>query len=320
VSVRRPPIGRDAFVASRRERWERLERLLVDGPSSASEWSELAGGYRALCADLSIARSAGMPSDVQDVLDDLAGRAHNRLYAVRPTGWGAALVHDALVGFPRELRLQWRFFLLSTVLFYGPFVLGGVWAAVDPSFAATVLTPEMVEQMERMYSSAEQGRGFGGDVTMAGFYVLNNVGIAFRCFATGALFGIGSIYCLVYNGLVIGTVAGHLGGAGLGGNLLSFVAGHAAWELTGVCVAGAAGLRLGWALVATGGSSRAGSVRRASGAIYRLVVGAAFLLLVAAAIEGFWSAGPMPFAARLVFGAAQIVIVAGWLAFGGRTR
>jgi uncharacterized membrane protein SpoIIM required for sporulation len=320
VSARRPPVGRDAFVAPRRERWDRLERLLHEGPATASEWSELAAGYRALCSDLSIARSAGMPSVVQDMLDDLAGRAHNRLYAVRPTGWGAALVRDALVGFPREVREQWRFFLLASVLFYGPFVVGSVWAAIDPSFAAAVLSEAMVEQMERMYGSDDLARGFGGDVTMAGFYVLNNVGIAFRCFATGALFGVGSIYCLVYNGLVIGTVAGHLGSVGLGGNLLSFVAGHAAWELTGVCVAGAAGLRLGWALVATGGATRAGSVRRASGAIYRLVVGAAFMLLVAAAIEGFWSASPLPFAARLVFGAVQIALVALWLTFGGRDR
>jgi len=307
-------------VAARRERWDQLERLLADGPASASGWSELAGAYRAICADLSVARSAGMPSDVQDVLDDLAGRAHNRLYAVRPTGWGRALVGDALVGFPRELRLQWRLFLLASVLFYGPFVLGAVGAAVDPSFAAAVLSPGMLEQIEQMYASDDLVRGVGGDVSMAGFYVLNNVGIAFRCFATGALFGIGSIYCLVYNGLLIGTVAGHLAGVGLGRNLLSFVAGHSAWELTGVCVAGTAGLRLGWALVATGGSTRAGSVRRASGAIYRLVLGAAFLLLVAAAIEGFWSAGPAPFPARLAFGAVQILIVALWLTFGGRAR
>jgi len=320
VTARRPPIGRDAFVAARRARWDDLERLLAEGPTTANEWSELAGAYRAICADLSIARSAGMPSDVQDVLDDLAGRAHNRLYTVRPTGWGKALVRDALVEFPRELRAQWRFFLLATVLFYGPFVLGAVGAAVDPSFGAAVLSREMLEQLEHMYSSDDLARGFGGDVSMAGFYVLNNVGIAFRCFATGALFGVGSIYCLVYNGLVMGTIVGHLAGVGLGRNVLSFVAGHSAWELTGVCVAGTAGLRLGWALVATGGSTRAGSVRRASGTIYRLVVGAAFLLLVAAAIEGFWSAGPAPYPARLVFGSIQVFLVALWLTFGGRAR
>jgi uncharacterized membrane protein SpoIIM required for sporulation len=320
LSARRPPIGRDAFVAERRERWRALERLLAEGPATGAEWSELASSYRAICADLSIARSAGMPSDVQDVLDDLAGRAHNRLYAVRPTGWGRTLVHDALVGFPRELRAQWRFFLLATTLFYGPFVVGAIGAASDPSFGAAVLSPEVLAEVERAYATDDLVRGFGGDVTMAGFYVLNNVGIAFRCFATGALFGLGSIYSLVYNGLFIGTIAGHLAGVGLGGNLLAFVAGHSAWELTGVCVAGAAGLRLGWALVATGGLTRASSVRRASGTIYRLVIGAAFLLLVAAAIEGFWSAGPLPTPVKLVFGVVQIGIVAAWLTFGGRTR
>ena len=52
---------------------------------------------------------------------------------------------------------------------------------------------------------------------MAGFYVWNNVGIAFRCFATGALFGLGSVFYLVYNGLVLGTIEGHLWARGMAG-------------------------------------------------------------------------------------------------------
>jgi uncharacterized membrane protein SpoIIM required for sporulation len=273
-----------------------------------------------VCADLSVARSLGMPTDVQDALDDLAGRAHNRLYNVRPAGWGLALLRDAIAGFPRELRAQWPFFLAAILLFYGPFLVGFAGASTNPAFAARVLPEEMLVQVEQAYATDDLSRGFGGDVTMAGFYVFNNVGIAFRCFATGALFGLGAVYSLVYNGLIIGTVAGHLAGVGLGGNLLTFVAGHSAWELTGICVAGAAGLRLGWALVATDGLTRAASVRRAAPAIYRLVLGAATLLLVAAAIEGFWSAGPAGRTAKLAFGSVQIGIVAAWLTFGGRSR
>jgi len=99
--------------------------------------------------------------------------------------------------------------------------------------------------------------------------------------------------------------------------LLRFTAGHTPWELTGVVVAGTAGLRLGWALVVTDGRTRAGALREAGPTLFRLVVGATALLLMAAAIEGFWSASPVPMAGKLVFGGVQVVLVAVWLAFGG---
>jgi uncharacterized membrane protein SpoIIM required for sporulation len=308
-------IDRDAFVAPRRERWERLDGLVREA-STAEDWSRLASDYRAVCADLAEARAEGLPLDVQTYLDDLAGRAHNQLYGHRE-GSARSIWHEVAVGFPRELRAQWRFFALSSLLFYGPFFVGAVGALVDPTFAGIVLPEGQLEQMEEMYADSI-GRPFGGDASMAGFYVFNNVGIAFRCFATGALAGLGSVFFLIYNGLIIGTVFGYLGSVGLGGNLLEFVAGHSAWELTGVCVSGAAGLRLGWALVVTEGRTRAGSLRAAGPTLYRLVLGTAMLLLVAAAIEGFWSASPVPRVAKYVFGTVQWFVVAAWLVLGGR--
>ncbi len=307
---------RDAFVAAGRARWTALQKLLERGPGSAADWSSLAAGYRAAHADLATARSRGLPPDVQAFLDELAGRAHTRLYGLRATG-GSTLLRDALHGFPAELRRQWPFFLAASVLFYGPFLVGFMGSLADPTFAANVLPEEQLASVEEMYSG-DLARGVGADMQMAGFYVYNNVGIAFRCFATGILFGAGPLFYLVYNGLVIGTIGGYLGAVGLGGNLLQFVAGHSAWELTGVCVAGAGGLRMGWALVATGGRTRLGSLRAAGPVLYRLVLGTTVLLMVAAAIEGFWSAGPVPMNGKLAFGAVQVVIVASWLSFGGR--
>ena len=97
---------------------------------------------------------------------------------------------------------------------------------------------------------------------MAGFYVYNNVGIAFRCFATGVLFGLGSVFFLVYNGLQMGAVAGLLTASGRGFNLLTFVASHGAFELTAIVIPGTAGLVMGYALVDT---RRPAPVRFAAG-------------------------------------------------------
>lgn len=307
---------RDAFVTRRRPRWERLEALLSRGSLRAGQVDELARAYRGVSTDLARAQSLGLSSDIVGYLDTLASRAHNRLYGTRSATRGG-VVRLLARDFPREVRRSWRPFLLASLLFYGPMLLGIAGCLVDPKFAATVLPAEMLANLEHMYSDGVQ-RAAGEDPTMAGFYVYNNVGIAFRCFATGALGGLGSVFFLVYNGLILGVVQGYLWAVGRGVNLLDFIAGHGPWELTGTVVAGTAGLRLGWALVDTGGRTRRGSLRAVAPSLYRLVAGAAAMLLVAAAIEGFWSATPMPSPVKWAFGAVQVGAVTLWLARGGR--
>ena len=96
--------------------------------------------------------------------------------------------------------------------------------------------------------------------------------------------------------------------------------GHSPWELTGVTVSGTAGLRLGWALIETSGRTRTASLKAAGPGLVYLVCGATGLLLVAASIEAFWSAGPFGLRGKLVFGAIQVVVVATWLGLSGRSR
>lgn len=310
-------IDRERFIAEGEPRWAALAEL-VDGPPlvHGRQWSQLSRLYRGVCADLSRARAADLPADVVEYLDDLAGRAHNKLYGGRERGSGR-LAELILMDVPREVRSQALFFWSSCALFYLPFFVTGFAAFLSEDAAQAVMSEAQLQQVKDMYS-ASIGREAGQDAAMAGYYVFNNVGIAFRCFATGALAGLGSVFFLVYNGSVLGTVFGHLGREGVGLNLLEFTAGHTAWELNGIVLAGAAGLRMGWAMIDTRGRTVSGSLRQASPVLFRLVVGAAFMLFVAAAIEGFWSAGPVPFAGKMVFGVLQMLLVILWLGFGGR--
>lgn len=308
---------REDFVAARQARWDQLERLLSRPRRSAESWSRLAELYRSVAADLARARSTGQPRDVVRYLEQLAARGHSTLYGRHRTGGSRGILQLVMADFPAELRRSWRFFALASLLFYLPFVVGAVGALVDTDFALQVLPQSTLAQMEQAYSGEGVGRDANQDAMMAGFYVRNNVGIALRCFATGIFFGLGSVYVLVYNGLVMGVIEGYLWSVGAGWNLLDFTAGHSAWELTGIVVAGTAGLRLGWALVVTDGLTRGGSLKRAGPTLFRLVVGAMAMLFMAAAIEGFWSASPLPLVVKIGFGLVQIVLIALWLAFGG---
>ncbi|MBN2573884.1 MAG: stage II sporulation protein M [Deltaproteobacteria bacterium] len=273
--------------------------------------------YREICSDLMRARGAGYSSDVVDVLDGLAARACAALYSAPPYRL-AALWELVAFGFPQAVRRNVRFVALAAALFVLPGVLGFVGASRSRGFAVQIMSEPMVAQMEKAYGEFGRGRGAGTDAMMTSFYVYNNVGIAFRCFATGILFGLGSIFFLVYNGLVIGVVAGAVGAAGHGRNLFTFVAGHGAFELSAIVLSGAAGIAMGYALVDTGQRTRWASLRAKSGDLFRMITGAALMLLVAAFIEGFWSPSAILAPVKWSVAGALYVLVLCYLVLAGR--
>jgi uncharacterized membrane protein SpoIIM required for sporulation len=313
----------DDFVAARKQDWDELEQLLTTGsgfrklpPASIARAASI---YRAVSSDLMRAEAAGYGPDVIALLDGLAARAHNTLYSAPPYRLRAAWELIA-ADFPRTLRRHGRFFALALALFVLPGALGFVGALRSRAFALRLLPADAVEQMEKGYAEGfNKGRGEGTDTAMTGFYVYNNVGIAFRCFATGVFFGLGSVFFLIYNGLVIGAVAGLVTAAGHGKNLLTFTCTHGAFELTAIVISATAGMVMGYALVDTGGRTRFGSLRAHARDIANLVLGAALMLMVAAVIEGFWS--PSGVRAPIKWGTAiaAYLLVIGYLTFAGRS-
>ena len=311
----------DEFVAARKPAWDELDTLLAKKsllhklpPVSISRAASL---YREICSDLMRARSAGYTADVIDLLDSLAARACAAMYSAPPYRL-ASLRRLVTSGFPQSVRHHARFMALATILFVLPGILGFVGALRSRGFAVQVMSEPMVEQMEKSYSDLGHGRDGGTNSMMAAFYVYNNVGIAFRCFATGILFGLGSMFFLVYNGLSIGAVAGTVTAAGHGRNLLTFIAGHGAFELTAIVISGAAGMAMGYALVDPGQRTRWASLRAKSGDLFRMIAGAALMLLVAAGIEGFWS--PSAILAPVKWGVAGLLyaVVFTYLSLAGR--
>jgi uncharacterized membrane protein SpoIIM required for sporulation len=313
----------DHFVAARKAEWEELDELLGRGPAlhrlPPASISRAGALYRSVCSDLMRARSAGYEIELLAHLDGLAARAHNLLYGARPVrlaALGGLLAHE----FPRTLRQHARFFAVASALFVIPLVLALVGTLVHPEFAPLVLPREALEASASAYAEGLEGRKSGEDAAMAGFYVYNNVGIAFRCFATGILFGLGSVFFLVYNGVVIGTVIGWVIAQGHGDSILTFVCGHAPFELTAICISGGAGLQMGYALVRTEGRTRLGSLRAHAPAVGTIVGGAAVMLLAAAAIEGFWSPSAVPAPVKWVVAGVLALLVAAYLALAGRRR
>ena len=323
-----------AFVERHGPEWEAFETWLErrsrlrrgapkDLPQAAIPDAVVPERYRRLCQHLALARDRQYSPDLVDRLNALALRGHHMLYGASG-GRRQRALEFALRGFPRLVRAEARFVHAAAALFFGPFL--AILAALQyfPDFAYYVLAPEQIAQFHEMYDPANRRLGMRGSDTnfaMFGYYIWNNVRIGFQTFAGGLLFGIGTVYYLAANGVIIGAVAGYLTQIGFALPFYSFTSGHSALELMAIVISGAAGLKLGSALYAPGARSRKSALIATAGTAVRLMWGAAGMFFLAAFVEGFWSPlTTVPFPAKAAVGLVLWLIVIGYLGLAGRSH
>jgi uncharacterized membrane protein SpoIIM required for sporulation len=280
--------------------------------------------FRSLCAHYALARSRGYSPGLVADLHDLVQRGYRLLYR-RRLDWPRQAMDFLAAGFPAALRRHAWAFWLAALLFFGPMLAMGIACYQDDTLIHSLLDGAEVASLESMYDPAnrtpgrEAERQSDTDFAMFGFYVMNNVGVAFRTFAGGLIAGIGSLFFLGLNGLVIGAAGGHLTAIGHGAPFWTFVSGHAPLELTAIAVSGAAGLLLAAALLAPGRRRRLDALRANALEAVLLVTGAMVMLILAAMIEAFWSSSTaIAGESKVLFGAAGWLLVALYFSRAGR--
>ena len=318
----------ERFVAMHSQEWDSLQSWLSalerqpQRTMRQEHTLDFPQSYRRLCHQLALARGRGYSREVTDRLQHLVQQGHRVLYRPPAPRWHRVAVF-LLAGFPRLVRSQWRCMTAAALLFYLPALVILVLMQLRPEFAHTVFSSAQLAQFEKMYDPGNPhiGRSSGTDLQMFGFYVMNNVGIAFRTFASGLFFGVGAIYVLAANGVLIGGVAGHLTAIGYGGPFWRFVVAHSAFELSALVIVGGAGLQLGLTLLMPGRQRRGPAMVAAGWVGAQLALGAFAMLLVAAFIEAYWSSiAALPNGVKFGSGALLWLLVLGWLWRGGRER
>ncbi|MBI6654525.1 stage II sporulation protein M [Pseudomonas carnis] len=317
------------FESRHQHQWQTFaEQLkqLEQGKAKAADVADFPHQYRRLCQHLALAQHRGYSNYLVDPLQQLALRGHQQLYRHR-SHLTANILAFLLADFPRLVREQWRFVLIAGLLFFGSLVGIALLVYLFPDLVYSIISPQQVAEMQGMYNpdASRLGRAAeraaSEDWMMFGYYVMHNIGIAFQTFAAGLLFGLGSVFFLIFNGLVIGAVSGHLTDIGYGQTFWSFVIGHGAFELSAITLAGAAGLQLGWSLVAPGRLARSEALRLAARKSVRMLCGVMVFLLIAAFIEAYWSSTTRiePWI-KYAVGAALWLLVAAYLTLAGRSR
>ncbi|MCL2161267.1 MAG: stage II sporulation protein M [Betaproteobacteria bacterium] len=283
--------------------------------------------YRRACLHLALARERHYPPALIERLNRLALFGHQAFYGAR-----SHLLHNIaqfiFYGFPTLIREHARLFWFASALLYLPALFMGLLVYYQPEMVYSLFNHEQVLQLEEMYRAGGAiepepgaGREANTNIKMFGFYINHNISVGFQCFASGLLFGLGTVFYLIFNGLIFGAVSAHLLHQGSAERLFQFVIAHGAFELTAIVLCGMAGLMLGRALISPGRRRRSEALAHAAGPAVRIVYGATAMLLIAAFIEAFWSSGAyLPFSGKFIVGGLLWVLVAAYFLFMGGQR
>jgi len=296
-------VTREEFVAARRARWDELDALAGRGGRTSARRDperlrRLGTLFRATAADLAVARRR-FPGDPLVVrLEDLVRRGRQVVY-----GNDRRLMtfrHFVTTGYWRRVRERPAFLLAGLILIMGPWLLAAVWATRDPASARGLAPADYSSVVERDRADFRLTADEKAQVSSEIF--TNNIRVAFLAFATGIAAGIGTAVVLVYQGVVLGTVFGLTIDAGNAGSLFEFVGAHGVLEISCIIVAGAAGMRMGWALVAPGHRRRGEALGIEARAAAEVAVGTALVLVICGIIEGTVSTSGIGLVPALVLG------------------
>jgi uncharacterized membrane protein SpoIIM required for sporulation len=283
-------VNLDAFVRDRNEAWSRLETLVRDARRKAESLGpegvlELGGLYRAAAADLALARRAFPGDPVVARLERLVAAGRTLVYAVpsRRGGLRRFVTH----GYWRLVAERWVVLAVAAALLFGPALLAGAWALDDPGAAAGLVPGEFQSVTQPRAEGQDLGLAPDEEAAFSAAIMTNNIRVSLLAFAAGILLGLGTAAVLIVNGVLLGAIGGLAVGAGNGRPFFELVAAHGVLELSCIVVAGAAGLRFGWALVEPGPGTRGDALRREARPALALVLGTAPWLVVAGLVEGF---------------------------------
>ncbi|GAC1385215.1 MAG: stage II sporulation protein M [Herpetosiphon sp.] len=327
----------EEFIAAKRAHWNRLDTLLNRARRgrlrslSAVELTELGNLYRIATSDLAVARRDFPNHPVVGIVNNLVGRAHGEIYRTEATSWRRLLTF-ASTTFPVTWRASLPWTLVSFACFAGPAIASFLWivlfnrhslagqAELPPQLALLFPDAGQLAALIRQHSEWWQAINSSGRGANATLIMSNNIVVTLKAFAGGILLGVGTIYAMVVNGLLLGITAGLSQVAGFAPRLWSFVAPHAPLELSVIFFGGGAGLQLGWAILHPGLLDRGTALRIAGNRAVIIVLGSVPLLAIAGTIEAWISPSALPLWLKLSVALMTAIALYTYLLGAGRTK
>lgn len=305
------------WMETRRKYWDRmtvlLDRAAASGAHSLShrELREVALLYRQIAGDLSALRQEHTAKPLQTTLNALLARAHNLIYSQRKSS-----VLDIWRFFRNDYPLLFRrllpYTLASLAIMVAGALLGAALTIFRPEFMSHLLGPQMLTAIHKHKMWTLSVNSVAPEASS--FIMTNNLSVSFAAFAMGITAGIGTLYMIGWNGILLGVVATACAQHQMSIQFWSFVVPHGSLELPSIVIAGGAGLRLAAGILFPGMYSRRHSLMVAGSESARLVSAVIPLLVIAGTFEGFFSpSATIPVPLKFVTGAVLFSLLLTWL-------
>lgn len=299
----------DRFVHDNAAEWARLEELVEKAQRprqrlTGDELDELLVRYERTSAHLSHVRSTFEDPPLTRRLTRAVSEARAVIYGTQARAGGALRTFFAET-FPAAIWTARAQIAISTVALLAPFAGVAIWLA-NSRAAVEALAPDALreayinEDFESYYSSAPAAE-FSTQV------LTNNIQVSFLAFVVGIVFAVPTLLLLAYNGANIGVAAGLFHDAGQADRFWGLILPHGLLELTAIVVAGGAGIRLGWSIVAPGDRSRSRALVEEAERSVSIIIGLMIVFVLAGLIEGFVTPSSLPTSARVSIGVAAFV-------------
>lgn len=294
----------------------RAARLTRGHTDDASDAAQLVDDYRLLAHDLARARALVPGSRAREYLEHAYARAHATLYH------GAFNLPSELrrmlsVQLPQAMRWLAPYIAWTSVLFVLAAYAGFALVHRYPDLIALFASPAVIASVETGKLWTQGLLNVVPSSILSVEILTNNIVVSLFAYCLGFLFGLGTLYIVGLNGLMLGAVFAFVGMHGLAGQLFGFIVAHGCVELSVICLSGAAGAAVGEALIRPGAAGRLEAFRAAAARTGVVLLACAVLLVGAGLIEGYISPDPgFPLPARIVIGIGywclMIAFLSGW--------
>jgi len=311
----------DRFIVRNAGAWHRLEDLTSRArrsgqrAMSSSEVDELVALYQRTSAQLSHARTYYDDPGLTSRLTTLVAAANAAIYGSQPASL-RSFARFFTETFPAAVYVNRRFIAAAAALFFVPAIAMGAWLgtsdrALDVAVPREVREAYVQTRFEDYYSSKPASE-FSTQV------LVNNIWVSFLAFAAGVFLCVGTAFLLANNGYQLGAAAGVFIQAHEAGKFFGLVLPHGLLELTAIVIAGGAGLRLGWTVIAPGDRPRGAALAEEGRRAVVIVLGLMLCFIVAGIIEGFVTPSDLPTSMRVGIGVLVEAAFLFWMVSRGR--
>ncbi|QAS53045.1 stage II sporulation protein M [Halobacillus litoralis] len=309
-----------SFVQRHRKDWKRLEELIQllhknQTRLAAKHVDEFQRIYQKVTQHLSYSQTYFPEEETTGYLNDLVAKAHNIFYQERSSNWKQL---KQLFGgtFIFLLSEQWKFVLISMLLFCGGGLAAYLSVLQDPMNIYAILPEAMAQSIDPERIGSQDGAV--NSPIMSAEIMTNNMQVAFLAFAGGITFGLLTVYLLIYNGIIVGSIAALFMHHGKTYDFWAYIVPHGIIELTAIFIAGGAGLLMGYKLWVPGERTRAYQLKTYAYRSVLLLLGTLPLFIIAGIVEGFITPADISLEAKYGFAVITVIGLAAYIIVGKR--